>query len=616
MKTPRKPYKKAPPGKDLMLPGSIRMAQALLALDRAQKADNIQDDQEITITKDSFSLSMNPMRDVRGDVAIRQGTDDDDPFEQGLYADGLLIPPIWNPWTLYRIFEESDILQAYIRFLVDGLCRPTELEYCGPKKEVNSKETERQEIKARDFLSKVNETHSWYTMHRQRHLDQWVAGNGFVEVLADRKSFEPLLAYNTPPTFMRVSTLDIEPILTWGLLPRDGELKEFPIYRKFRRFARWLPTKKIEWFKQIGDPRVMNKITGHYVKDGKGQYILEKDLKPEDYSEIRGNAIWWFRDVYGGMVYGVPRWCAAMGDIRGNYLSRWCNFDVIDHGGIPPWLLLVYGKLSPGTRKYLKDVIKKWRDPNAYSDPGVLEIEPNLLSFNSSGGAKAGAEFVSMRDMRNEDSMFNKYSETCWQNVGRIFRLAGVLEGKLTEAALDAIETNVLGPLRAVDDERYNVEFLQPQLGIYLWRIKTKRPPLSGDSLYKALGMAGRTGGPSLNDLTRVENEVFGTQWPERDHWFYSKVSAAEAIGMVRAGQVTYDKDTGDPIVLPPATMQDEATLAKDNAGVKLASDDEGKLDKLMPVADAINLLQAFRRLEAEAKGYQATDNPDPNFKM
>lgn len=607
------------------LPSVVRFAKELLELDRAQKTDAFKIDENAVARTYDFSAS--PTRGLKSDIAIRQASDEDDPFDQGLYTEQMLVPPLWNPWTLRHIFEESDILQSCIRAYVDALARPYELDYCGPKQDHETTEVVAEERKCRDFLSQVNEKNSWFTLTRKKELDYWWSGNAYIECLEDREIHEPLFLYTCPPTYMRVTQLDNDPQLTWIMLPRNGQLRLVPVYRRFRRFARWLPTKQIEWFKELGDPRVINKTTGKYITDNRGNYLLEKDLKPEDYGGERGNSIWWFRDTIGGMVYGVPRWVSAMADIRGLYLSRWVNFDTLDHGGIPPWLLLVYGKLAPGTRKYLKEVIKKWRDPKAFSDPGVLEIEPNLLSFNSSGGAKAGAEFVSMRDMRNEDGMFNNYCKTARQNIGAVMRLPGILYGEHLGtgdsgwAAIETTETSVFAPLRAANDEKYNVELLQQQMGVFRWKIKTKNPPLNGESFYKALGMAGRTGGPSLNQLTRMCNEMFGTNWPEREHWFYREISAAEAVGMVRAGQVTYDNESGEPIILPPQQPQqappDGQKFAYDDGEHGKSPGDIGdELKKLLPEADAINILTAFQRLEKEVANYEPTDNPDPEFRM
>jgi hypothetical protein len=91
---------------------------------------------------------------------------------------------------------------------------------------------------------------------------------------------------------------------------------------------------------------------------------------------------------------------------------------------------------------------------------------------------------------------------------------------------------------------------------------------------------------------------------------------------MVRSGQVSYDNEDGTPIVHPPATagQPQEGTPAEgggelDLSDIKLASD-RNKLDGIMPVADAINMLHAFRSLEEKVQGYRPSDKPNPDFKM
>jgi hypothetical protein len=326
-----------------------------------------------------------------------------------------------------------------------------------------------------------------------------------------------------------------------------------------------------------------------------------------------------------------------MAAIRGRYLASWVNYDTLDHGGMPPWLLLVYGKLADGTRKYLNALIKRWRDPNSYSDPGVLEIEPNLLSFNTTGGAKAGAEFVSMRDMRTEESMFAGYMKETRDSVCAVLRVSPILFGYIegaggsNYAALESAENQVFGPLRNAGDERTNVELIQSKFGIFDWRIATKRAPMGGDGLYRTINAAARAGGPSLNDLTKIQNEVLGTNWQERDEDFYTKISAAEAVALIRQGQVTYDQETLKPIILPPATAGQAQALALANAGLDVFSDmdaggDAVKSDltnmsdteRLQPLADTLNLLEAMKRVNARVRNYQAPQitERDHEFKM
>lgn len=584
---------------------------------KGEKADGSGDN-----VSSRFGKSRNPVR--------REGTEEDDQVFKAYYDNGTLLEPYWRPHICYRIFEESDVLQAGGRTYVDNIERPHTFET--PKRyanEAGTKEALAELTKLEDFFSAINEKHSWLTVRKKIRFDRFVCGNGYAEVLRDADTQEPDLIYWLSAVWMRITPLDKDPTLTFTFLPRNGKLRPTAIYRRFRRFARAIPGNPIIYFKEFGDPRIVDRDTGAYVTDDQGRCLHEPAPYPNKATEI-----WWFRDAVGGEPYGVPPWVACMADIRGRYLSSWVNYDTLDHGGMPPWLLLVYGRLSKGTRKYLLKLIDKWRDPKAYSDPGVIEIEPNLLSFNTSGGAKAGAEFQSMRDMRSEESMFPGYRRETRETVAMVLRipqlLFGVIDGAggANYAALEVAENQVFSPIRSAGDERYNVELIQNGFNIYRWVIKTKPAPIGDkEQLYKALGMAGRTGGPSLNQLTEMENEVFGTHWPVREHWFYSRISAAEAIGMVRNGQVYYDEKTGAPVVLPPPdSVQGKAGMnsGPDNNSGSINLADLGMAGKSdvellqdgYSMADATLIREAFKRIQNQADNWQPADAGALGFEM
>jgi capsid portal protein len=604
----------SPAAKELLV--SLDIVRALQEVDAAQKGERFADPNNKTgqgegtgpyaVDKLPFDSSRNPVR--------RQSTEEDEAMFKAHYAAGLLIEPYWYPATLYRIFEESDILQSCIRAMVDNINRPFVFDYVGPKDKANDADVQARKQKLVDFFSQVNGKHSYVTLSKKEGLDFWVGGNCFTEVIEDPETLEPEMMYSCPGSYVRASELDPAPYPVFVPLPRNGGIKNILEWRWFRRFCRVQPGEKDIWFKELGDPRMVNRDTGDYFLDDQGRFLLEADVPPGQRPKNRATSLWWRRDTYGGNAYGIPRYVSGMAEIRGRYLASWVNYDTLDHGGLPPWLLLIYGRLGEGTRKYLMDLVKSWRDPGVFSEPGFVEIEPNMLSFNSTGGAKAGAEFVSLRDMRSEDAMFSNYRKETGQSVGSMFRIPAILYG-VTEgaggtnyAALEMAENQVFGPLRAAWDERTNVELIQARFKIFDWKIRTKQAPIGDkEQLYKALGMAGRTGGPSLNDLTAMENEVFGTQWPEREHWFYSKISAAEAIAMVRNGQVTYDQKTGEPIILPPATQP---------TGGEMKAAGDSSHEELMAEADAINVLHAFRRIEQGLTAWKHKGQHDHEIEM
>jgi capsid portal protein len=630
---------------------SVREAEALLDIARAFR-DLQHDDAE----KADKSLLRVPLETRASDVVTmegrspvqrRQTADEDEPVFGLAYKQGVLLQPPWLPGTCYGLYEESDILGSCARAYVDNIEREYDYEYVGLAEDKEKDEVKFELRKLQDFFSQVNERQSWQQVRRQARLDQVITANSYCEVLEDPETLEPQLVYHVPGTWMRISELDVEATLTNVKMRRGGKIVEVPLYRRFRRFCRWMPSRSMQWFKEFGDPRVVDKLSGEYYKDPEdGTYIYEADLRDQDkldrYASLglrfdnRASSIWWNADRYGGSPYGIPIWIGAMAAIRGAYLAAWVNYDTLDHSGLPPWLLLIYGKLASGTRKYLDNIIKSWRNPKVFSEPGIVEIEPNLLSFNSTGGNKAGAEFVSMRDMRNEESMFAGYTKQCWELVGAVFRLHPILYG-ITQgtgganyAALETVQNQVWGPIQAAEDERVNVELVQNAFNIFNWRVRTRPAPIGDqEQQYKAVGMASRAMGPSAEDLVKMENRILGTDWEVPDSPLYKALPAAEAAALIRASRVKYDKTTMLPveIVDPPTGGQMGGEGGGDNGGEggkdglavpgktkgdglpaspsfgAAKSDDE--IIEEQAAADTINLFNAMKRIERKVKDYK-----------
>jgi len=620
------------------------MADALreaLKIAQAQKADSD------PIPK---MLSVVPRGDNRAAMQRRGSEEDEDIFEKVYDKYGLIEPP-WLPSRMYAVYEESDMLGACVRAYVNNIERNYDYEFTSADGgDKDGKEAAATLSKLKSFFTEPNEKHSWLTLRKKLRSDREITGNAYLEVLRNPQTGEPDIMYWVPATWMRATRADEAPTPCYVKMRREGKLVTRVVWRRFRRFARAFPGGKIEWFSEFGDPRIVDRRSGNYMKDDKGAFIREDGGEPGrrnvNPSEHRANEIWWFRDTFGGNTYGIPRWIGAIASVRGRYLADWINYDTLDHAGIPPWLLMVYGRLSKGTRQYLQQLVDKWRDPNAYSDPGVIEIEPNILGFNSSGGAKTGAEFISMRDMRSEEAMFSAYRRETMATIAQTFGLPPIIygstEGQTNATAVAAMENTevlIFAPAKMAFDERVNNELVKGEFNIYDWEVKTKSNPIGAkEDLYRALGMAGRTGGPSMNQLLAMQNEVFGTKWEDLEGPLYDNVSSAEAMALLRMGSVKYEEDFTNPTWQePPSKGGGEAGASGAPTGetqaakrmpagvdpkgdMKAASDDDpiddlvGKIRRLQPMARTVNLWSAMEEVQRLIDAYQPPDVTDEDF--
>lgn len=538
----------------------------------------------------------------------RQGSgENEDPFNQ-LYDQYGLVLPDYDPQDMWDTVKKSDLLTLAHRIYTDNIARQwdyeTAREYVDPEQE----DVKQEKIKLRDFFGQVNPEESWSSLMKQVIPDLFFNIGGFIEVIREPKKDEPDQLYYIPCTHMRVTPLDQEPTLVYTQMRRNGKLEQRAVFKRFRRFARVYDSGMIQWFKQYGDPRVVDRTSGEYVRDSQGNYVRE----PSQYFN-KATEIWWLRDSVAGDTYGTPIWISAMNDVLGRYEAQWVNHDTLESGGFPPWLLMVFGKLSKGTREYLKAWIEHLRDPSSYNEPGILEIEASKMSLNQAGGGKSSAQFVPMRDMRAEDGMFHKYQADTFKTTMLLHRFYSLVLGGAEWKKHE--EQEVYKPMREWLDNKVTVDIIQNGFGIYNWKMRTRSASIADmEMYYKAVGMAGRTGGPTLAELRKMQNEVFGQNFPELEGSpFYTKLSAAEAIGLVRQGSVTYDPKTWEPTPIDPRGQQPGLP-----AGTAQKMDDESvndRLTKLGITADVINLATALRNVSEDIdEDWEPPDIDDGDF--
>ncbi len=126
--------------------------------------------------------------------------------------------------------------------------------------------------------------------------------------------------YYMPVMDLRISRLDPEPIIVTVPLVRDGVVRPVKVKKRFRRYAQILSgiteimsgERVLRWFKQFGDPRTLDAVTGEYVSS------------PKEAKEV-ATEILWFKRSSSNRTYGVPRWIGNVTDVRGQITGPVCE---------------------------------------------------------------------------------------------------------------------------------------------------------------------------------------------------------------------------------------------------------------------------------------------------
>ena len=442
----------------------------------------------------------------------RQVEIEEDPFV-GVYDQFRLRKPLYDFNNLYQMYEDSDVLQACIEAMqqnIDGF--GYQLDFLGDDIKDKKSSVAQEEFKMlKDFFDAPNENESWTTVRKKVREDLEVIGNGAVEFIRNRRG-EIAMAYHIPFRYIRASLLEKEYKTLLVVVPRNGKLVRVRIRKRFRKFAQLNQFESsVRWFKEFGDPRIMDATTGEYKK------------KPGD-CKIVASELLHIKLPFGGHIYGLPRWIGAVLDVMGRRSAQYVNYDLFNSQGIPPLAIMVSGGvLSDESVLELEAMVRGMRGAEKWNRVALFESNPESMGLDDKGNAKI--ELKSLSEYRKEDQMFDRYLTATQKNIRHRFRLPPLYVGAAesfthatSKSARAVAEEQVFSPERAYFDEIVNSKLLRQEFGTSFWKYRSLGPKLANpEEISQGVETFARAGAFSVNHAIRRANEAFGLQMSTYD---------------------------------------------------------------------------------------------------
>lgn len=420
-----------------------------------------------------------------------------------------LIPP-YKPEFLYDCTERSNMLRPCISALVTNVG----LSGMGVVKTefaADIDKTEKEELLS--FLESPNSEESFASIHGKIVDDYETYGYAFMEVVRDRTG--------------RVSILRHMRAIDTRLMPKDDRAapvtytirrgsREVPVieYRAFRRFVQ-IVSGRFRYFKELGDPRDLNMVTGEYADQG----TLPMDSAATEVLHIKQTS---------NEPYGVPRWINQLPSILGSREAEECNLRYFEDNTVPPMILSVAGgRLTKQSYRELRELLHK-QGVGADRQNKILLIEavPERESLEDRGTVSLRVD--KLADTRQSDGLFKDYDEANQAKIRASFRLPPVAVGASQEqnfatARVSAYitESQVYLPLRNMFDEIYNKRLFNSPLGLGLktCRVQSQVPLTSDpDTLIKSFTALNVMGALTPREANRLGNQVLQldlTPYPE-----------------------------------------------------------------------------------------------------
>jgi PBSX family phage portal protein len=488
-----------------------------------------------------------------------------DPFSEAYSTDYLIEPP-YNPDVLVQLPEYSNVLQPLIDAYKTNI---TGFGYSfGYLVDMDSEEVEaeiitraKKEWQALEFFyDYCNYDKTFTEITKLMIMDRETIGWGALEIIPKGNGKPGGVEY-LPAHTLRLSRLDSQPQrIPIDTIDVDGGKVTVTYVKKFRRFCQLFEGEKV-WFKEFGDPRKLDKITGQF------EYQLEKGATvPID---RQATSVMYFPLSVSYSPYGIPRWMGAFLSIIGSRKSEELNYYYFVQGKHVPMAILVNnGSLTESSITKLEEYstnIKGVENAHGFliieADSGEEEEFEDKL-----GKAPISIKLQPLTQALQHDGLFQEYDKNNRDKVRAHMKLPPIYTGEskdYTRATADTArsiaEEQIFNPERQEIAEKFN-KLINPALDIRYASLYFKGPDLSNKlTLSQALNPYIKAGALTPNMLIKQVSDLLGVDFEQiKEDW--ANKPLALAIAEVSKGTK-----------VPPAKQTEGTpTVVDDSAGGKV----------------------------------------------
>lgn len=438
----------------------------------------------------------------------------DDIFNE-FYSQGYVIQPEMDIEALTRISEHSDILQicieAYKTNIVGfGYNLDYNFDYKEEalKKSVADADWSKYEL----FLKYCNFDERFTGVLKKFIDDRERLGYGTIECIADEAgeiSELQHIASHTIRLCKESEPTEVEEIIT----DTNGNERRIKRWKKFKKFIQMVGAKQV-YFKELGDPRKLNRFTGEYAGED-----IEINIDDEANSII-------FDAIYCPYTpYGLPRYIGALVKMMGSRSADELNYKYFADGRhIPLAIVVENGQLTQDSI----DLLSGSTGLDAAHKYLILEAEAFNNGFSMEDGkSNVKIHFEKLAEIMQDDALFLEYLKNNRDIVRSSFRLAPIYTGDTqdfnratAETAKQITEEQTFEPLREDLSDLLNKKLMK-DLGIKYVELNFKGPKTTDDTeIAKALTPYIMSGTATPNMLLDSLGKLLGKEFePLTEEW-------------------------------------------------------------------------------------------------
>lgn len=311
------------------------------------------------------------------------------------------------------------------------------------------------------------------------------------------------------PTISKTRPLD--PYITTTYYHHGQELERKKRYCKYKQEIGG----KTVYFKEFGDPRIMDLRDGKYLAEGES---LDLEWQANELMEF----------AVGTEPYGTVRWIGQVLGVDGSRRAETLNNNYFINGRHTPLMIMVKGgtltdESFTKLQQYMND-IKGEAGQHAFI---VLETEATDARTDFDQQEKPEIEVKDLASILQKDELFQNYLDNNRRKVQSSFQLPDLYVGYTTDfnrataqTAQEVTEEQVFQPERKSLAWAINNRLLNGYRFQYVECYFLEPDITNPDDLYKLLTVANNAGGLTPNFAKRIIYEAYGEQAEDYpDEW-------------------------------------------------------------------------------------------------
>lgn len=311
------------------------------------------------------------------------------------------------------------------------------------------------------------------------------------------------------PTISKTRPLD--PYITTTYYHHGQEFERKKRYCKYKQEIGG----KTVYFKEFGDPRIMDLRDGKYLAEGES---LDLEWQANELMEF----------AIGTEPYGTVRWIGQVLGVDGSRRAETLNNNYFINGRHTPLMIMVKGgtltdESFTKLQQYMND-IKGEAGQHAFI---VLETEATDARTDFDQQEKPEIEVKALASILQKDELFQNYLDNNRRKVQSSFQLPDLYVGYTTDfnrataqTAQEVTEEQVFQPERKSLAWAINNRLLNGYRFQYVECYFLEPDITNPDDLYKLLTVANNAGGLTPNFAKRIIYEAYGEQAEDYpDEW-------------------------------------------------------------------------------------------------